>query len=48
MGILEIILVLIILSWIGGFAFQIGGDLIHLLLVIALIVFIVRMFRARV
>jgi hypothetical protein len=48
MGILEIILVLIILSWIGGFAFQIGGDLIHLLLVIALIVFIARMFRARV
>lgn len=48
MGILEIILILLVLSWIGGFAFQFGGDLIHLLLVVALIVFLFRLFRGRV
>lgn len=38
----SIIIVLIIL-WLLGFSFHIGGDLIHALLVIALIVFIARM-----
>ena len=37
-----IIIVLIIL-WLLGFSFHTGGNLIHVLLVIALIVFIVRM-----
>ena len=44
MGLLDIILVLILISWIGGFSLHIGGGLIHLLLVVALIVFIIRMF----
>lgn len=48
MGILEIIIALLIISWIGGFAFQIGGDLIHALLVIALIVFVVRLVRGHI
>lgn len=42
MGILDIILVLILISWIGGFSLHIGGGLIHLLLVIAVIIFIIR------
>ncbi len=42
MGLLDIILVLILISWIGGFSLHIGGGLIHLLLVIAVIVFIIR------
>lgn len=42
MGILDIILVLILISWIGGFSLHIGGGLIHLLLVVAVIVFIIR------
>lgn len=45
MGLLEIVLAILLLSWVGGFAFHVGGDLIHLLLVVALVVFIVRMFR---
>jgi hypothetical protein len=43
MGLLDIILILLILSWLGGFALHVGGGLIHLLLVIALIVFIARL-----
>lgn len=43
MNILDIIIVILIISWLGGFAFQIGGSLIHLLLVIAIIAFILRL-----
>lgn len=43
MNILDIIIVLLILGWIGGFGFHIAGGLIHLLLVIALIVLIFRL-----
>lgn len=43
MNILNIIIVLLVLSWIGGFALNLGGGLIHLLLVIAVIVFVVRL-----
>lgn len=42
MGILDIILILLVISWLGGFSLKIGGGLIHLLLVIAVVVFIVR------
>ncbi|QAY79035.1 lmo0937 family membrane protein [Sphingosinicella sp. BN140058] len=38
---------ILILLWILGFAFQIGGGLIHALLVIALIVFIVQLITGR-
>ena len=43
MNILNIIIILLIISWLGGFTLRIGGGLIHLLLVIAVIVFIVRL-----
>jgi hypothetical protein len=43
MGILDIIIVLLVIGWLGGFSFHIGGGLIHLLLVIAVIVIIVRL-----
>lgn len=44
---LEIILVILIVLWaLGFFAFHVGG-LVHALLVIALIVFIVRMLQGR-
>ncbi|HLR60106.1 MAG TPA: lmo0937 family membrane protein [Pseudogracilibacillus sp.] len=35
---------ILILLWILGFAFDIGGNLIHIILVIALIVLILRIF----
>jgi hypothetical protein len=41
-----IVLILIIL-WLLGFSIHIGGGLIHLLLVIALIIAIVRLIQGR-
>lgn len=40
MGLLEIIMLMIFISWILGFSLSIGGSLIHLLLVIAVIIFL--------
>lgn len=34
---------IILLLWLLGFSFDVGGGLVHLLLVVALIVFIIRM-----
>ncbi len=42
MGILDILLIILIISWLGGFSLHIGGGLIHLLLVIFVIVLILR------
>lgn len=43
MGILDIIILVLVISWLGGFALHVGGGLIHLLLVIAVIVLILRL-----
>lgn len=43
MGILEIVVILLVISWLGGFSLHIGGSLIHLLLVIAVIILIARL-----
>jgi len=37
------IIVLLIILWLLGFSFEIGGGLVHILLVIALVVLIVRL-----
>ena len=42
MGLLDIIILVLVISWLGGFALHIGGGLIHIILVIALIVFVAR------
>lgn len=47
MGLLDIVILILIVSWLGGFSMQVGGGLIHLLLVIALVVFIARMLQGR-
>jgi hypothetical protein len=43
MGILDILIVILVISWLGGFAFHVGGGLIHILLVIAVIVLVARL-----
>jgi hypothetical protein len=45
MTLLDIIIVILVLSWIGGFAVHVGGGLIHLLLLIAVIMLVVRLAR---
>jgi len=42
MGLLNILIVILVIAWLGGFSLHIGGSLIHLLLVIAVIIFIIR------
>lgn len=42
MNIFYIIAIVLVIAWVGGFALQIGGNLIHILLVIALVVFIYK------
>ena len=43
MGLLDIIIIILIIAWLGGFTLHVGGGLIHLLLVIAVIVLVVRL-----
>jgi len=43
MGLLDIILIVLVIAWLGGFSLHIGGALIHLLLVIAVIVLVLRL-----
>jgi len=43
MNILNIIIVLLVISWLGGFSLHLGGGLIHLLLVVAVIIFLARL-----
>lgn len=43
MGLLDIIILVLVISWLGGFALHIGGGLVHLLLVIAVIGLVVRL-----
>jgi hypothetical protein len=38
-----IIIIILIILWLGGFSLHIGGSLIHLLLVIALVLLIIRL-----
>ncbi|HET9641433.1 MAG TPA: lmo0937 family membrane protein [Candidatus Paceibacterota bacterium] len=39
---LETIIVVLLVLWLLGFSFRIGGGLVHILLVIALIVLVIR------
>jgi len=43
MGLLDIIIIILVISWLGGFTLHIGGGLIHLLLVIAVIMLVLRL-----
>ena len=46
-NLLWLIIIVLVILWLGGFSMQIGGSLIHLLLVIALILLIVRLATGR-
>jgi hypothetical protein len=41
------LLVLVLLFWVIGFLFDVAGGLIHLLLLVALALFLVNLFSAR-
>lgn len=46
-NLLWLIIIILIIMWLGGFALHIGGGLIHILIVIALILLIVRLVSGR-
>ncbi|WP_157796424.1 lmo0937 family membrane protein [Bacillus sp. FJAT-45037] len=41
------VLVVLFVLWLLGFAFEVGGGLIHLLLVVALVVFVLQLLTGR-
>jgi hypothetical protein len=46
-GMLWTIMVLLLLFWVLGFAFDVAGGLIHVLLVIAVVMFLVNLISGR-
>lgn len=48
MSLLDIVILVLVVSWLGGFSLKVGGELIHLLLVIAVIVFVARVLGVRI
>jgi hypothetical protein len=48
MGLLDIVIILLIIAWLGGYSLHIGGQLVHLLLVIAVIVLVARFMGVKV
>ena len=45
---LDLLILILIIMWLGGFALNVGGGLIHLILVIALIVIVARLLGVRI
>lgn len=43
MGMLDIIIIVLLLLWLGGFSLHIAGGLIHILIVIAIVLFVIRL-----
>jgi hypothetical protein len=48
MGLLDIIIIVLVIVWLGGFSLHIGGGLIHLLIVIAVVVLVARLLGVKV
>jgi len=48
MGVIEIVAIILVVMWLGGFALNIGGNFIHLLLILAIVVFLLRFLRGKV
>ena len=46
-GILWTVIVILFVLWLLGFAMHIGGGLIHLLLVVAVVVFVINLLTGR-
>jgi len=46
-NILWLIIIVLVILWLGGFAMHIGGGLIHALLVIAIIIVIIQLLTGR-
>lgn len=47
MDALTLFVLILVVLWIGGLGLHVGGGLIHLLLVVALVVLVVRLIQGR-
>ncbi len=47
MGIIEIVAIILLIMWLGGFALNVGGNFIHILLIVTIIVFLLRFIKGR-
>ena len=47
MSLLDVLILLVLLSWVGGFSLHVGGGLIHVLIVVALVMVILRIAGGR-
>jgi len=47
MDLIWLIVIILIIMWLGGFAMHVGGGLIHILLVIAIVVVLIRVITGR-
>lgn len=47
MSLIDVVILLVLISWLGGFSLHVGGGLIHVLIVIALIMLIFRIAGGR-
>lgn len=45
MSLLDIILLVLVIMWVGGMSFGLAGNFIHIILVIALILLVLRLLR---
>lgn len=43
MGMLDIIIIVLLLLWLGGFSLHVAGGLIHVLIIIAIVLFVIRL-----
>ena len=43
MGILDILIIILIIAWLGGFSLHIAGGFVHILIVIAVVLLILRL-----
>lgn len=43
MGILDLIIIILLVAWLGGFSMHIAGGLIHILIIIAIVLLIIRL-----
>ena len=47
MDALTVLIVVLFVFWLAGFGFHVGGGLIHVLLVIAIVVLVVKLLQQR-
>lgn len=43
MGLIDLIIIVLLVAWLGGFSLHVGGGIIHILIVIAIVLLIIRL-----